>query len=450
MVVQNNKGDTICTTYYSGTIKYSGTDNETKMNKDKHIPSGYKPSPLGIIPEDWEVKRLGEIARIGSGGTPSKANQEYWGGNIPWITTALLNNPYIDAVDEFITEQGLKNSSAQLLNSGVLLMAMYGQGQTRGKVSKLLINASTNQACAFIDIHTGNTDYVHQYLIADYDNIRNKSNDGNQKNLSLGIINNIQITFPPIAEQQRIVSVLSLWDTAIAKQTALIEQLTMRKRGLMQQLLTGKKRLKGFEGEWKEVRLGDIGDTYSGLINKNKDDFEEGNAHYIPYMNVFSNEKVDTNNLGQVKVSVSENQTKVKHGDIFFTVSSETPEEVGMASVLLYDIENTYLNSFCFGYRLNGFETLLPVFASYLLRGNSFRKEMYKIAQGSTRFNISKNEVMDMRIALPSIDEQNAIASVLVNADKEIEIQKQKLAAMQEQKKGLMQVLLTGKRRIRK
>lgn len=165
-------------------------------------------------------------------------------------------------------------------------------------------------------------------------------------------------------------------------------------------------------------------------------------------MNVFSNGKIDIDNLGQVRILPSEKQEQVQYGDVFFTVSSETPDEVGMTSVLLNEVQNTYLNSFCFGYRLNDFKSIVPVYASYLFRGDDFRKEMYKIAQGSTRFNISKTEVLNMRITIPSIEEQNAIASVLVNADKEIEIQKQKLAAMQAQKKGLMQVLLTGKRRI--
>ena len=417
-------------------------------NKNQHIPAGYKSSPLGIIPENWEVKRLGEIAEIGSGGTPSKGHSEYWNGNIPWITTSLLNNPYIETAEEYITEEGLNNSSAKMLNEGVLLMAMYGQGQTRGKVSKLLIRASTNQACAYIDVHTGLVDYIHQNLIANYESIRNESNDGNQKNLSLGIISNIRISFPPFPEQQRIVSLLSFWDTAISKQTALIEKLILRKKGLMQQLLTGKKRLKGFEGEWKEVKLGEIGTAYSGLSNKNKDDFEKGNAQFITYMNVFQNAKIDKNNLGQVQVLPSENQEKVQYGDIFFTVSSETPDEVGMASVLLNEVQNTYLNSFCFGYRLNNFKTLDPEYASYHLRGDDFRIEMIKIAQGSTRYNISKKEVLNTKIIIPSIEEQNAISSILIQADKEIELANEKLTRLQEEKKGLMQVLLSGKKRI--
>lgn len=418
------------------------------MNKDKHIPQGYKDSPLGIIPKDWEVKRLRDIADIGSGGTPPKSHSEYWGGTIPWITTSLLNKPYIDSAEVYITEEGLNNSSAKMLNAGVLLMAMYGQGQTRGKVAKLQINASTNQACAYINVNMGLVDYVHQYLIAHYENIRKVSNDGNQKNLSLGLISNIQILFPPVHEQRLILDILSLWDTAIEKQSELIEKLKLRKRALMQQLLTGQKRLPGFSGEWKEIKLGDIGFAYSGLVNKNKDDFENGNAKYIPYTNVFSNNKIDIDDLGQVQIMLSERQEQVKRGDIFFTVSSETPEEVGMASVLLNEVHNTYLNSFCFGYRLYDFETVIPQYVSYLFRGYAFRKEMFKIAQGSTRYNISKAEVMKMRITLPSIEEQNVIVYVLAKADKEIELAKEKLASLQSQKQGLMQQLLTGKKRI--
>ena len=413
------------------------------MNDQIHIPSGYKPSPLGIIPEDWEVKRLGEIARIGSGGTPSKANQEYWGGNIPWITTALLNNPYIDAVDEFITEQGLKNSSAQLLNSGVLLMAMYGQGQTRGKVSKLLIKASTNQACAFIDIHTGNTDFVHQHLIADYDSIRNKSNDGNQKNLSLGIINDIQITFPPIPEQQRIVSVLSLWDTAIEKQTALIERLTLRKRGLMQQLLTGKKRLKGFRGEWKEVRLGEVASINRGGSPRPIEQYlTKGEGfNWIKIGDVGVNAKYITSTEEKIIKEGLSKTRFVKSGDFILSNSMS----FGRPYILKIDgcIHDGWLV-------IQEYDKTFNIDFLYYILGYDTTLAQYKsMAAGSGVLNLNKEIVKEVLLKIPPIDEQKAIASILVNADKEIEIQKQKLAAMQAQKKGLMQVLLTGKKRIK-
>ena len=422
------------------------------MNDNQHIPSGYKSSPLGIIPDDWEVKRLGDIAEITSGTTPSRDNNSFYSnGTIPWVKTTDLNNGVLNKTEELVTEAAIEQTSLKVLPIGTVLVAMYGGLNQIGRTALLGMDATVNQALSALVCKQGVfNSYVLAWLnckVGDWKRLAASSRK--DPNITGKDVERFPILVPKIEEQQRIVSVLSLWDTAIAKQIALIEQLTLRKRGLMQQLLTGKKRLKGFEGEWKEVRLGDVGAAYSGLINKNKDDFENGNALFITYMNVFSNGKINTNNLGQVRILPSEKQEKVQYGDIFFTVSSETPDEVGMASVLLNEIQNTYLNSFCFGYRLNDFKTIIPIYASYFFRGNDFRKEMFKIAQGSTRFNISKTEVLSMIITIPSIEEQNAIASVLVNADKEIEIQKQKLAALQEQKKGLMQVLLTGKKRIK-
>ena len=165
-------------------------------------------------------------------------------------------------------------------------------------------------------------------------------------------------------------------------------------------------------------------------------------------MNIFSNSKIDISNFEYVKIGVNENQNKTIYGDIFFTVSSETPDEVGMASVLLDRVDNLYLNSFCFGFRLNDLKSLLPEFSSYLFRNDLFRKEVYKLAQGSTRFNLSKLELMKIKIKLPPIEEQTAIAEILATADRELQLQKEKLMQLQTQKKGLMQVLLTGKKRL--
>ena len=271
----------------------------------------------------------------------------------------------------------------------------------------------------------------------------------NQASISTGDLKRVKIAVPPLAEQRKIAEVLSVWDEAIEKQARLIEKLALRKRALMQRLLSAKLRLPGFSEPWQKVKLGDIGDTYNGLSGKNKDDFEYGNAQFIPYINVFSNERIDTNNLGCVQIKPNEQQNTVKYGDIFFTVSSETPDEVGMASVLLEHLDNTYLNSFCFGYRLNNISTLNPFFAAYLFRTEHFRNYMSVLAQGSTRFNISKKEVMKLKIDLPTIEEQTAIAEVLTAADREIELVKEKLERLRRQKRGLMQQLLSGKKRIK-
>ena len=409
-------------------------------NENQHIPSGYKPSPLGIIPEDWEVKRLGDVCTFHNGRAYSQKE-------------LLSSGKYrVLRVGNFFTNSSWYWSDMELendkyANNGDLLYAWSASfGPRFWEGEKVIYHYHIWKIDSFKNI---SKEFLYSFLLFDAAMLTNTLQGGTMVHVTKENMEKRNIAIPSIIEQNKIVDLLSLWDTAIAKQTALIEQLTLRKRGLMQQLLTGKKRLKGFEGEWKEVRLGEIGTAYGGLVNKNKEDFENGNALFITYMNVFSNGKIDIDNLGQVRILTSEKQEQVQYGDIFFTVSSETPDEVGMASVLLNEVQNTYLNSFCFGYRLNDFKTLVPEYASYLLRGDNFRRKMYTIAQGSTRFNISKTEVLSMRITIPSIEEQTAIAPVLVDADKEIEIQKQKLAAMQAQKKGLMQVLLTGKKRVK-
>ena len=419
------------------------------MNKDKHIPQGYKVSPLGIIPKEWEVKRLGDICDYVDyrGKSPNKSSK-----GIFLVTAKNIREGYIDyevsqefiPIDEF--EDTMRRGKAQIGDVLITTEAPLGHVAQIDKSNIALAQRVIKYRAKNGLLNT----YLKYYLMSEkFQTILTANATGST---ALGIkgsrLHQLPIAFPCIVEQKKILNILNLWDSAIEKQSELIEKLKLRKRALMQQLLTGKKRLKVFGGEWKEVRLGDAGTAYGGLVNKNKEDFENGNALFITYMNVFSNGKIDIDNLGQVRILPSEKQEQVQYGDVFFTVSSETPDEVGMTSVLLNEVQNTYLNSFCFGYRLNDFKSIVPVYASYLFRGDDFRKEMYKIAQGSTRFNISKTEVLNMRITIPSIEEQNAIASVLVNADKEIEIQKQKLAAMQAQKKGLMQVLLTGKRRI--
>ena len=414
------------------------------MNKDKHIPQGYKESPLGIIPKEWEVKRLGDIADIGSGGTPSKSRSEYWGGTIPWITTSLLNKPYIDSADVYITEEGLNNSSAKMLDAGVLLMAMYGQGQTRGKVAKLQISASTNQACAYINVNMGLVDYVHQYLIAHYENIRKVSNDGNQKNLSLGLISNIQILFPPILEQKKILNILCLWDTAIEKQSELIEKLKLRKRALMQQLLTGKKRLPGFSGEWRRIKLGDIAER---ITRKNEEDNK--NVVTISAQRGFV---VQTDFFNKSVASETLDNYYLVHKDEFCYNKSYSNGYPMGAIKRLKSFDKAVVTTLYICFKLkNKVSVNINYFEQYCESG-IFNKELVKVANEGGRahglLNVTPSDFFNMHMRIPNLDEQNVIATVLVNADKEIELAHEKLAGLQSQKRGLMQQLLTGKKRI--
>lgn len=187
--------------------------------------------------------------------------------------------------------------------------------------------------------------------------------------------------------------------------------------------------------------MGEIGATFNGLTGKTKVDFGEG-MPYVQYMQIFSNSKINVEEFGLVKIEVNENQSKVQYGDVFFTTSSETPNEIGTASVMLEDVGDVYLNSFCFGFRPNSLTELVPQFSRYLFRSELFRREIIKLAQGSTRFNMSKVELMKLRVLLPKEDEQNKIANFLTSLDDSIESIGVEIDGSIEYKKGLLQKCL--------
>lgn len=254
---------------------------------------------------------------------------------------------------------------------------------------------------------------------------------------------NFELPLPPPTERNRIAEILAGQDQVIALKEQLLAEKQKQKKYLMQQLLTGKKRLPGFSGDWKENKLTELGYFYSGLSGKSKNDFGLGKP-YITYKNIFNNPKIKVDNFDYVKIKENENQTKVKFGDIFFTISSEILEEVGMSAVLLDHVEELYLNSFCIGFRLYDFSILNPQYAVYYFRGDEFRIKLNQVSQGITRFNLSRNSLLKMSVTLPSITEQTAIAEIFSTADKEIELLKKDIEQEKLKKKSLMQLLLTG------
>lgn len=190
---------------------------------------------------EWNPSNIGAIAKVASGGTPTRAKSEYWNGDIPWVTTTLVNFDTIYNVNEFITDLGLKNSSAKIFPKNTILMAMYGQGKTRGQVALLGIKASINQACAaFVLKNSVSVSFVFQDLAARYEEIREISNDGGQKNLSATLIKNIPFSYPDIetGEQEKIADCLLSIDKLIKLQSKKIEVLKRYKVGLMQKLLS--------------------------------------------------------------------------------------------------------------------------------------------------------------------------------------------------------------------
>jgi type I restriction enzyme S subunit len=188
--------------------------------------------------QDWRRIALGEIAKVTSGGTPSRKELSYWNGDVPWVSTSLIDFNVITSTKEHITVAGVNHSSAKVFPKGTLLMAMFGQGVTRGKVAVLGIDATFNQACvAITPSKEADTGYLYQFLAHSYEAIRQLSNSGSQENLNAGLIKGIQLPLPPLSEQKRIAEVVSTRDRGIRQLTDLISVKSHVRNGLIQNIM---------------------------------------------------------------------------------------------------------------------------------------------------------------------------------------------------------------------
>ena len=193
--------------------------------------------------------------------------------------------------------------------------------------------------------------------------------------------------------------------------------------------------LGSFDFSWEQRKLGDIGETYTGLSGKTKADFGHGQARFVTYMNVFSNPISNPEMTEPIEIDPKQNEVEV--GDVFFTTSSETPEEVGMSSVLLEKRGKTYLNSFCFGFRPS--EIIDSYYLAYMLRSESARDKIILLAQGISRYNISKNKVMEIAVSLPSLDEQKLIGQYFRQLDNLITLHQRKFEKLTNVKKSMLE-----------
>ncbi|GAA8214903.1 hypothetical protein HpKG25_05740 [Helicobacter pylori] len=161
-------------------------------------------------------------------------------------------------------------------------------------------------------------------------------------------------------------------------------------------------------------KLGDIGEFYSGLVGKSKKSFSQGNKFYVPYINVFNNPQLDLNALESVQIGDKEKQNTIQLGDVLFTSSSENLEDCAMSCVVTQKIEkDIYLNSFCFGFRFFDEDLFNPSFLKHFLRDYNFRKNISKVANGVTRFNVSKQLLSKITIPIPPLEIQQEIVKIL-------------------------------------
>ena len=365
---------------------------------------------------EWESSTLGNVTKVTSGGTPNRNNANFWNGNVPWITTSLINFNIINVPEEYITEEAILKSSAKLFKKGTILMAMYGQGKTRGKVAVLGLDATTNQACGAI-IPNDNLDknYLFQNLAGRYDEIRDLSNEGGQQNLSGGIIKEIKISFPTLPEQQKIASFLTAVDEKIQQLSRKKELLAQYKKGVMHQLFSGKLRFKDKNGkdypDWEEKKLGEVASKKSSNISANK--IEENFGDFIIYGASGVLKKVDFYREENDYISIVKDGAGV--GRLLYCK--------GKSSVLgTMEIISPKLN--------------IDTYFLYCLLSNI---DFVKYVTGSTIPHIYFKDYSNEICGIPTFPEQQKIANFLSNIDIKIENTNQEINKMQNFKKGLLQ-----------
>ena len=412
------------------------------MTQNNNIPQGYKDSLLGVIPEEWEVKKFDEIlfeARLGGNYENSESNNGIpviKMGNLERGTINLEKIQYLPE-DESYNEYDILQENDLLFNTrntlelvgkvaiwkNELPLSVYNSNLLRIKfkteyvVSNIFMNYAFNSHYILSQLRgiaTGTTSVAAIY-----------SRD----------LDTINFFLPTLPEQQKIAEILSVWDEAIEKQTQLISQLETRKRGLMQQLLTGKKRMKGFSGKWKEVKLGYIATFFSGgTPNTNISEYYVGG---IPFIKSGEIHKSHTEQFISQEALSKSSAKLVEKEDILYALYGATSGECAISQI------NGAINQ-----------------AVLCIRTMENRKFILSVLQSNKQHyidcylqggqgNLSAEIVKSYSLKLPSLAEQTAIANILSTADTEITLAKQKLARLKEQKKGLMQVLLTGKKRVK-
>lgn len=397
---------------------------------------------------DWDLKNLGDCFSLFSGyAFPSSASVD---NGTKWLKIAdvgiqemtpnnlsFLPNNFTTKFPQFIV---YKNDYVIALTRPILNKKLK-----ISKVGEFYDGALLNQRVAKIVTENNNLDFIYSLLQKSktVEELENSIAGTDPPNLSLNEVKGIILGIPKIQEQTKIASFLSNVDEKVSQLTQKHALLSQYKQGMMQKLFSQQMRFKADDGsefgEWEELALKQLGKSYNGLTGKTKVDFGQGDA-FVTYKQIFENRKINLNKVDRVKISPEESQNNVVKGDLFFTTSSETPDEVAYCSAILDDFDYPlYLNSFCFGFRPNNQQQFSSNYASLFFRSDEFRSKILHLAQGSTRYNISKTAFMDVEIKLPCLAEQAKIANFLSAIDQKIEVVAQQIEQAKTWKKGLLQ-----------
>ena len=381
---------------------------------------------------EWEKCKLGDVCTFLSGGTPKVDVKEYWNGTIPFVSAISMHDTYILDSKLHISEEGLKHGSRLLTKNNLLLLV---RGSMLWNTIPICLNKSdvafNQDVKGIIANDTINNEFLLYWL---------KSKEQRLKYMVTGTglgagkldtsdLLSMIVYIPAMKEQDKVARLLSLFDERIATQHKIIGKLQSLIKGLNNHLYQQ-------WGNKLETSFADLGVSYSGLSGKTAADFGSGKP-FITYLNVYSNNVIDETSYQYVRMGNNEKQSIVRYGDVLFTLSSETPEEVGIGSVYLGNQE-VYLNSFCFGIHITNTQKAFSPYLSYYISTAQFRKFIYPFAQGSTRFNLCKADFEKATIKLPTLENQERIYKALKSLSDKIMVEKATLEQYSRQKQYLL------------
>ena len=412
------------------------------------LKPGYKKTEVGVIPENWNCSALGNLCDTSSGTTPSRSLIERYfrGGTINWVKTLDLNNSVIFSTDECVTEAALNETSLRVYPKNTVLVAMYGGFNQIGRTGILSIPACVNQAITAVrcgaQLDAGYLLATLNFKVEYWKSVASSSRK--DPNITSKDIRDFIISYPPKAEQQAIAEALSNADALIESLDQLIAKKRQIKQGAMQELLTGKRRLPGFSGEWLKKSLGDLGEFLKGA-GVSKDEALTGDLPCIRYGEIYTKHSDWIREFQSwVSTAVAATATRINYGDVLFAASGETKEEIGKC-VAYVDQREAYAGGDIVILRT---KIANPLFLGYYLNTESVRQQKSSRGQGDAVVHIGANSLAAIKIALPSMEEQTAIATILSDMDTELAALESRLAKARQIKQGMMQELLTGRIRL--
>jgi len=378
---------------------------------------------------EWDSFKLVELGKFIGGGTPSSSNLSFWTGSIPWISSSDIKEDNINniSISRYITEDAIEKSATKYCPAPVILIvSRVGVGKVALSHTSL---CTSQDFCNIIDIKCHPV--FLSYNLLRTMKLKSREVQGTSiKGITSDELQKIRVFIPKNKdEQNKISNLLTLLDERIATQNKIINKL--------QSLISGLNDFLHLQVGGLSTSFEELGTSYSGLSGKSGDDFGKGKP-YITYLNIYSNSIVNEEQVDYVVIGDNEKQNTLLYGDLLFTLSSETPDEVGIGAVYLGESDKYYLNSFCFGLHMTATNKVYSPYLAYLVSNSVFRKFIYPLAQGSTRFNLQKNDFMKKKFLLPTFENQKEIALTLNALSSKLETERKLLLNYQEQKQYLL------------